>query len=323
MGDKQCRVCGKPACHKKCSQCKAVFYCSREHQFLDWKSHRKTCQAPELIGSEYNPEHKFLNYGMCSFGWEFFFACFDAICSHAKRKDMPIIDMGSGIGRVLKKLKSVYPQAIGIDNYAEEYIGSVEDCDGEKASFATIQDYLKKKKISHSPTDDHTILLLNWPSPNYSTYDFDSLTLLKPAWCIIIMEATGGTCGFKFLSLLKSFGLNSMDPYMQIPAYPFSESMKYKVVHTTTRLGSIRGEELCYQMVILSRVTDRLSVRAPEQIHRRFLRPLNEAEELELDKMVAKNHGVSVDQVQAERKFRRKYTSHIRPKIPILDCVSK
>lgn len=38
----QCAVCGNPGT-KKCSQCKAVFYCSTECQRKHWPEHKKTC----------------------------------------------------------------------------------------------------------------------------------------------------------------------------------------------------------------------------------------------------------------------------------------
>uniref|UniRef100_A0A7S3DVM0 MYND-type domain-containing protein n=1 Tax=Entomoneis paludosa TaxID=265537 RepID=A0A7S3DVM0_9STRA len=37
-----CRVCGAAAA-KKCSRCKAVFYCCVEHQKSDWKRHKPSC----------------------------------------------------------------------------------------------------------------------------------------------------------------------------------------------------------------------------------------------------------------------------------------
>ena len=42
--------CGLPGCLKwcylQCSKCKKVKYCCRDHQKLDWASHKKTCDAP-------------------------------------------------------------------------------------------------------------------------------------------------------------------------------------------------------------------------------------------------------------------------------------
>mmetsp|Transcript_15324 Transcript_15324/g.44341 ORF Transcript_15324/g.44341 Transcript_15324/m.44341 type:complete len:144 (-) Transcript_15324:398-829(-) len=40
----KCAVCSEPA-PKRCNDCKAVYYCSREHQIEDWKRHKKACKA--------------------------------------------------------------------------------------------------------------------------------------------------------------------------------------------------------------------------------------------------------------------------------------
>lgn len=37
-----CAVCKQPS-EKKCSLCGNVFYCSREHQKADWKTHKSKC----------------------------------------------------------------------------------------------------------------------------------------------------------------------------------------------------------------------------------------------------------------------------------------
>lgn len=40
-----CSVCDKKGDNKKCSQCKATYYCSPQCQKLDWFQHRKACQS--------------------------------------------------------------------------------------------------------------------------------------------------------------------------------------------------------------------------------------------------------------------------------------
>ncbi|KAJ8674103.1 hypothetical protein QAD02_005365 [Eretmocerus hayati] len=39
-----CVVCGSEDRPLRCSRCKSVFYCTREHQVLDWDRHRQTCR---------------------------------------------------------------------------------------------------------------------------------------------------------------------------------------------------------------------------------------------------------------------------------------
>ena len=43
-----CTVCKKPA-EKSCSRCKMVYYCSVEHQKVDWKQHKKGCFPPGSV----------------------------------------------------------------------------------------------------------------------------------------------------------------------------------------------------------------------------------------------------------------------------------
>ena len=38
-----CNLCGKPAT-QRCKSCQHVVYCCREHQKLDWKTHKLACQ---------------------------------------------------------------------------------------------------------------------------------------------------------------------------------------------------------------------------------------------------------------------------------------
>ncbi|XP_046885051.1 programmed cell death protein 2 [Hypomesus transpacificus] len=47
-GVKLCRLCGCPG-QKACSRCHAVYYCSKEHQTIDWRhSHKKECVGQAL-----------------------------------------------------------------------------------------------------------------------------------------------------------------------------------------------------------------------------------------------------------------------------------
>ena len=43
FNDKKCKECGKESCHLKCSVCRVSYYCSKEHQTLNWKEHSFLC----------------------------------------------------------------------------------------------------------------------------------------------------------------------------------------------------------------------------------------------------------------------------------------
>lgn len=45
----KCAECQQPA-ELKCSACKAIWYCGKEHQKQHWKIHKATCKAYEVMG---------------------------------------------------------------------------------------------------------------------------------------------------------------------------------------------------------------------------------------------------------------------------------
>ncbi|KAI4456979.1 set and mynd domain containing arthropod-specific member 4 isoform a [Holotrichia oblita] len=50
--DSKCEICQKPA-PQKCSGCHTVHYCSKEHQKVAWKSHRKVCKPFMICEDEF------------------------------------------------------------------------------------------------------------------------------------------------------------------------------------------------------------------------------------------------------------------------------
>lgn len=63
MGEQQCEVCRKPA-KQFCSSCREVFYCSRDCQKQDWKTHKAKCK-PFVVKT--HPVYGRLVWG-CLFG---------------------------------------------------------------------------------------------------------------------------------------------------------------------------------------------------------------------------------------------------------------
>lgn len=51
MAEQKCAECQKPA-ELKCSACKLVTYCCKDHQKKHWKQHKNICKAYEVITSK-------------------------------------------------------------------------------------------------------------------------------------------------------------------------------------------------------------------------------------------------------------------------------
>lgn len=41
----QCNICGTTQKLLRCAKCKAIYYCSTDHQHLDWPTHKQECRA--------------------------------------------------------------------------------------------------------------------------------------------------------------------------------------------------------------------------------------------------------------------------------------
>ena len=47
----QCGIAPGTKTHMRCTRCKIVFYCSKEHQRAHWKTHKSTCKKPSVTKS--------------------------------------------------------------------------------------------------------------------------------------------------------------------------------------------------------------------------------------------------------------------------------
>ena len=56
----QCRICGLMENLRRCSRCHWAYYCSQDHQRLDWKTHKIEChQIQEPLFSPQQPPHEY------------------------------------------------------------------------------------------------------------------------------------------------------------------------------------------------------------------------------------------------------------------------
>lgn len=257
-----CIVCGKETI-LQCSRCHSVNYCNFEHQKKHWKEHKNICQVPphSLVfgpfSAEEEKEKTYLSEGLYRLGCKNLYLYFDAIQDYEKHL-CTILEVGCGNGFVLKKLAGRYGKqhVIGIDNYAcPLYKKKVF----MKPCFSTVQEYLKKESKKEKTSTSPIILFLNWASPNYSEYDFESFILVRPAWCVVVLDTVGTAGSLKFLGLLHKLGLElerfQLWKSLLLPTEEeFAKCKNYRIVHTTTRYGQTSYEPLCYKIILLSRV---------------------------------------------------------------------
>jgi hypothetical protein len=48
MSIEKCQVCEKDKNLLKCSRCKSVFYCGKQHQTQDWNKHKLNCKEAKI-----------------------------------------------------------------------------------------------------------------------------------------------------------------------------------------------------------------------------------------------------------------------------------
>ncbi|KAJ9593991.1 hypothetical protein L9F63_014586, partial [Diploptera punctata] len=56
MGAEYCAVCTQPA-KQRCGGCHVIYYCSRDHQRLDWKGHRNRCKPFKIADNKVLGRH--------------------------------------------------------------------------------------------------------------------------------------------------------------------------------------------------------------------------------------------------------------------------
>lgn len=125
--------------------------------------------------------------------------------------DLPIISVGSGDGSVEYKLdQELKTDIICVDNSSGMFEDPIKYEFIKTPKYKTVEDLIDKE----SELVEKNILFINWPYPNISTYDLDSIYLLKPKFIIIVYDCTGGAGS---LYLHKWFSFLEQD----IPFYEF------------------------------------------------------------------------------------------------------
>lgn len=126
----------------------------------------------------------------------------------ASYPNLPIISVGSGAGTLEKHLQSVITnRIICIDPQPQSCQSDPIDwTKGIKPHYATVKDLL----LVNSDIKFNCVMLLCWPNPNDSTYDYEAIELIKPLSVILLYEAIGAAGGTNLHCMLKKFDHNSI-----------------------------------------------------------------------------------------------------------------
>ena len=123
--------------------------------------------------------------------------------------NLPIISIGSGTGVLEKHLQTVNNQykiiCIDPDPQSCQH-GPIDWTKGLRPDYATIKELL----IANSDIKSNCVMLLCWPNPNDSNYDYEAIELIKPVSVILLYEAIGAAGGTSLHCMLKKFDNNCM-----------------------------------------------------------------------------------------------------------------
>jgi hypothetical protein len=217
-----CEICSSPS-NSSCSNCKKVYYCGKEHQKQDWPLHKKSCNKNPK-SNIYSDEELIDMFNICG-SPAFQTIGHDELLNHLKifclqYPNCAIVSVGSGIGC--------------LELLAERKISREIICiDPDPLSYSTVKTVVKKPNFPI--TDElikfvpsiirNCIVILSWPLPNKSTYDYEAIEKLQPIAFFTIVEtfhgANGAAGGEKFHQILKN---SPSEPIAQL----------YKKIHITS-----------------------------------------------------------------------------------------
>ena len=160
-----------------------------------------------------------------------------------------VISVGSGFGKTEQELdKKFGTNTVTIDPLVERYKEPADKTVAKLPMYPTVEEYMKcaKKKDTSNLT-----LLLDWPSPNQSTYAEDAIGLLEPD-IIIVRYASCGAAGSKGLhSFLSSCNCPSSYSGKENPF----DGLYQKVYHNQNVIGTGGGfEGMTLDVVVLVKI---------------------------------------------------------------------
>lgn len=117
--------------------------------------------------------------------------------------NVPVISVGCGVGQFEYYLQKQGYSVFGIDPEPESFKKYTDDKHIVPIS-DTVQNFIKV----HSHFIGNCTLMLYWPSPGESEYDFEAIQLLKPLCIYLYYDKLGGAAGHKLQKWLKH-GVNN------------------------------------------------------------------------------------------------------------------
>lgn len=202
-----CIKCGKPST-KQCSKCLSVYYCSRECQVKDWKSHKLSCISPSKLVDDT------ISMSIRRFGIE---NCSELLKWAHSVTLSKFISFGSydlfsyGICDLLgKPVIGINPEPILFDNI-EHY--------KKYNPYTCISDFIKSEPDPSKYVD--STLFLNWVYKqtdllkNRET-EMDAIEQLNPAIIISVFDKFLNTNYELLVALTQIPGLYSSDELMQV-----------------------------------------------------------------------------------------------------------
>lgn len=119
-----------------------------------------------------------------------------------------IVSVGSGNGFFERRIEMSYPEIadpiICVDPEPNKFMPAPEPL-AHKAQYSTVQDMVKER----SDLIGNCILILNWPNPNSTTYDYEAICILKPKYVLGIVENVSGIAGGEAFHVWYNFNVQN------------------------------------------------------------------------------------------------------------------
>ncbi len=193
---------------------KKTYNSSDEINFKEWTFNGKVIQRIEMTAKEVQaqvrrtdlfPSREYFNKAVQSFGVNLTLTALHTFCSAYPR--MQPISVGSGNGILefcyAKKYTESKETILCVDPAPLSFNSDGIDIPFQAPKYGSVESLLS----TNPQLRRNCVLVLNWPNPNESTYDFDAVQALEPCGFFTTLEHwgdSGGAGGRRFHRFLQS-----------------------------------------------------------------------------------------------------------------------